>query len=210
MDKEVLVFGFLGVGILTFGFIIFRVGAALSQKALVNMRTLADRLNLQVVEKPKKFGVHPYPEATGTMRRKPVRIYNFTTGTGKSKTTWSALSVTPAVHAGLTFALTHQGFTSKVMELFGTKEVQVGDAAFDREWFIRSSAPDFFAAALLPEIQAKIQTNPGEWKLQDGVILYTERGLFTDTARCDRFVTVAAAACDLADIAEVYAQPAKS
>ncbi|MCB1103439.1 MAG: hypothetical protein H7A44_01295 [Opitutaceae bacterium] len=206
MEKDLLVFALLALAVVTFFSIIWRVGAALSRKALANMQRLADRLNLQVLDQPTKLGIHPYPEARGTIRGKAVRIYNYTTGSGKSKTTWAAMTVTPGVHGGLTFALTREGFGSKVMSLFGAKEVKVGNAEFDDRWFVRSNAPEFFAAALLPEIQVKINRLSGTWKLENGAVTYTERGLFTDLARCERFASAVEPACDLADIAEVYSR----
>lgn len=206
MDKDLLVFALLALAVLAFFSVIWRIGATLSRKALANMQRLAERLNLQVLEQPPKLGIHPHPEARGTIRGKAVRIYNYTTGSGKSKTTWAAMTVTPRAHGGLTFALTREGFGSKIMSLFGAKEVKVGNAEFDDRWFVRSNAPEFFAAALIPEIQGKIQKLPGTWKLENGAVSYTERGLFTDMDRCERFAGVAVAACDLADIAEVYAQ----
>lgn len=206
MDKEVLAFFLFVFAVVVFFGLIWRIGVSLSNRAQTNMRRLADRLNLQVVEHPKKLGIHQHPEARGVIRGKAVRIYNYTTGSGKSKTTWSAVAVTPHAHGGLTFALTHEGLGSKVMGLFGAKEVKVGNAAFDNRWFVRSNAPEFFAAALIPEVQDKIQKLPGAWKLENGVVGYRERGMFTDLARCERFASVAEAACDLGDIAEVYAQ----
>jgi len=206
MDKEVLAFFLFVFAVVAFFALIWRIGVSMSNRAQANVRRLAEQLNLQMVEHPKVLGIHRNPEARGVIRGKAVRLYNYTTGSGKSKTTWSAMTVTPRVHGGLTFALTHEGLGSKVMSLFGAKEVKVGNAVFDNRWFVRSNAPEFFAAALILEIQHKIQELPGTWKLEGGVVNYSERGMFTDLARCERFAAVAEAACDLADIAEVYAQ----
>ena len=41
-----------------------------------------------------------------------------------------------------------QGFTTRIMEFFGTKEITVGDAAFDAAWFVQTNQPEFLAAAL--------------------------------------------------------------
>lgn len=206
MDRDVLAFFLFVFAVVAFFGLIWRFGVSMSNKAQANMRRLAERLKLQMVDHPKVLGIHRHPEARGVIRGKTVRIYNYTTGSGKSKKTWSAMAVTPRAHGGLTFALTHEGVGSKVMGLFGTKEVKVGNAVFDDRWFVRSNAPEFFAAALIPEIQHKIQELPGTWKLEEGAVNYRERGMFTDLARCERFAAVAEAACDLADIAEVYAQ----
>ncbi|MCC6414486.1 MAG: hypothetical protein IT582_01045 [Opitutaceae bacterium] len=207
MEKQALVFVLLLVAMAGVFVLLWRIGAAMAQKALDNLRVLAGRLKISVVEKPKKFGVHPPPEAVGFVRGKQVRLFNYTTGTGKSKTTWSAIAVTPAVASGLSFELLPQGFGSKVLELFGARELQVGDAAFDKKWFVRCNQPAFFAAALLPEIRQKIMGSAaGRWKLQEGIVTYSELGLFSDAARCERFTALADVACDLADLAEVFAR----
>ncbi|MFZ9682462.1 MAG: hypothetical protein ACO3DQ_04560 [Cephaloticoccus sp.] len=206
MEKDILVPVLFAAGVLTVIGIIFRLGAAVGRKAQANVRALADCVGLQVIERPTRFGLLAHPEATGTIRQKAVRLYNYTTGSGKSRTTWSALAVTPRAHGGPTFALTAEGIASRFMEFFGAKEVKVDDPAFDAHWFVRSNAPEYFGAALLPEICARLGRPRGTWKLQDGVVTYLERGLFSDAARCERFAAAVPAACDLADIAEVYAQ----
>ncbi len=206
MEKDFLVLVLFAAGVLTVFGVIFRLGAAVGRRAQANVRALATRVGLQVIEKPARFGIPAHPEPAGTIRHKAVRLYNYTTGSGKSRTTWSALAVTPRAHGGLTFALTAEGFGSRFMEFFGAKEVKVDDPAFDAQWFVRSNAPEYFGAALLPEICARIGQPRGTWKLQDGVVTYVERGLFSDVARSERFGAAVAAACDLADIAEVYAQ----
>lgn len=207
MDDRNIVPVLMVAGCLAFFAVILRWAAISSRKAMENVRHLAARLRLTVAVNKPKLGFYRAPEATGTIRGKRVRLYNYTTGSGKSKTTWSAVAVTPATHGGLTFTLSHQGLGTKLQSLFGAKEIEVGDAGFDRTWFIQTNAPEFFAAALLPEVRQKLQGAKGTWKLAEGVMVYAEKGSFGDPARCARFPAVVDAACDLADIAEVYAQP---
>ena len=197
-------------GFLIFLGVIMRVAVITSRKARENMQRLAEQLHLQVKASKPVMGFHRSPEATGSIRGKTVRIYNYTTGTSKSKTIWAAVAVITSTQSKLTFKLSHQGFGTKVKEVFGAKEITVGRAEFDESWFIQTNAPEFFRAALLPEVQEKIQHQKGTWKLEAGVMHYAERGSFTDPHRCERFAGVVDAACDLADIAEVYAQQAKS
>jgi len=210
MREQVLIPVLMFGGFLIFFGVILRMAAISSRKAVDNVRRLAEQLRLTMNENRPVLGFCRSPEATGTIRGKAVRLYNYTTGSGKSKTTWAAVGVAPAANGGLTFALAPQGLGTKLKELFGAKEIKVGDMAFDRDWFIQTNAPDFFGAALLPEMQRKIQVTKGTWKLADGVVVYAERGSFADERRCARFVSVVDAACDLADIAEVYAQHAQS
>lgn len=185
-------------------------GAKSSAKAKENMRRLAGSLGLEATNEPPTFGIfHPLPRAAGRIRGKSVELYNYTTGSGKSRRTWSAVAVTPAADGGLTFALSRQGFGSAVRSLFGAKEITVGHAEFDRTWFIQTNQPDFFRAALLPEVQEKFRPFDGTFKLEHGKVTYVEEGMFSDDERCRRFESVAALACDLADIAEVHAHGAR-
>ncbi|MFI5356798.1 MAG: hypothetical protein ACHQ4G_05640 [Opitutales bacterium] len=177
-----------------------------SRKARDNMIRLAGKLGLTLKESKSVLGICRAPEAAGTIRGKFVRLYTYTTSSGKNSDTWAALAVEPAVPGKLTFALTRQGLATKLMEVFGAHEVKVGDAAFDREWFVQTNAPEFFVAALLPELQAKLRPLAGKWELKNSRVTYVERGTFADARRCDRFGATVDAACDLADVAEVYAQ----
>jgi hypothetical protein len=174
------------------------------------MRRLAGALGLEFVDARPKLGLfYPEPRAAGALRGKAVQLFNYTTGSGKSRRTWSAIGVTPAVAGGLTFAIKRQGFGSKLQELFGAKEITVGDPEFDRAWFIQTNEPEFLRAALLPEVREKFRSLPGVFKLEQGRVLYAEEGMFSDAARCRRFEAVVALACDLADIAEVHARGAR-
>ncbi|MBE34977.1 MAG: hypothetical protein CMI16_05395 [Opitutaceae bacterium] len=198
----VLIFG----GFLILMVIIARLAAKYSRKAHNNLCELSQRLNLKMQEVKPVLGYYQQADLNGEIRGKQVRLYIYTTGTSKSKTTWAAILVVPREHGGLTFSITRQGFGSRVKALFGAEEIKVGDEKFDREWFIETNAPDFLAAGLLLELQQKIQPHHGNWKLKDGSIIYSEQGSFADRERCTRFIAIADAACDLADVAEVYAK----
>lgn len=197
-----VVAGFLGfVGLLLW------IGGRYSARAHENMRRLAGSLGIDFVDAPPKLGLfYPEPRAAGRIRGKAVKLFNYTTGSGKSRRTWSALAVTPAAAGSLTFAFSRQGFASAVKSLFGAKEITVGHAEFDRTWFIQTNQPDFFRAALLPEVQEKFCPFKGAFKLEQGVVTYVEDGMFSDEERCRRFETAVPLACDLADIAEVHAR----
>lgn len=194
-------------GFIAFLGAILWLGARTSAQARENVRRLAGALGLELTAAQPALGIfHPAPRATGKIRGKTAALYNYSTGSGKSRRTWSALAVTPAVAGELTFELSRQGFGSKVRELFGVKEITVGNPEFDRTWFIQTNEPEFFRAALLPELQEKIRPCPGTFKLENGVVIYAEEGQFANEERCRRFETVASVTCDLADVAEVFAR----
>lgn len=195
-------------GVAAFVGMILRVAALGSRRAYENLRRLAEQLGLQAEVLAPRLGFYALPAAAGAARGKRVRLHNFTTGAGKSRRTWSAVGVAPAADGGLTFQLGREGLATRLRRLLGAKEIKVGNAAFDDAWFIETNAPDFFAAALLPELQQKLDGLPGRWRLEDGVVTYAEEGLFSDDRRCARMPQALDAACDLADVAEVYARHA--
>lgn len=210
MNERILVpVLFFGIFLVFVG-IILRAAVTVSRKSRANVKRLAEHLGLTVQEQKPVLGFHPTPEATGELRGKRLRLYNYSTGSGKSRTTWSAVAATPRADGGLTFVITREGLGTTLQRAFGTREIQVGDAAFDREWFVRTNRPEYFAAALIPEICEKMRGFPGRWQLEDGVVRYVEQGVFSDDERCERFARAVEALCDLADIAEVHAQQGRA
>lgn len=206
MREQIVVPIIMVGGFLLITTVVVRLIARSTLKTYENMKHLAERLKLTVPEVKPVLGFYKTPEVTGVIREKPVRVYTFTTGSGKNQTTWSAAAVTPRATGGLTFSLSRQGLGTKLLEIFGSKEIKVGDEAFDKKWFIQTNAPDFMAIGLLPELQQKISAFEGKWELKRNEVIYTERGSFNSRDRCERWPDAVDAACDLADAAEVYAQ----
>jgi len=198
----VFVVGFIGV---------FAAGIYFSIKAhrnmVARMSAFAERLGFVLVQGARKTDL---PRITGVVRGKQVEFYNYVTGSGKSRTNWVAVSVTPVVGVTLTFRITRQGFLSKLQALFGAKEITVGDKAFDGRWYIETNKPDFFRAALLPEVRLKIDAASlaarkhvnVEFKLAEGRVRYAEVGGFSDETLA-RYEALLPLLCDLADVAEV-------
>ena len=185
-------------------------GARQIRRSRQHLEALAAQTGLGLQELPKQLGFRQVPEVQGVSRGKAVRVYAYHTGSGKSRTDWAAVAATPARPSALTFRIAPQGFGTKVAALFGAREIEVGDPAFDRHWFIQTNAPDYLRAALIPELRAKLaqivaQGGDGTCETTEGTIRYAERGWFSDRRRAERYAAVLEAVCDLADIAEVYA-----
>ncbi len=211
------------IPIVTFGafavatLIVARFGARESAKVWARVQGMATRLGLGLPPPKLVLGMfYPPPRATGMIRGKRVEIFNFSTGSGKSRKTWSALSAAPQASGGLTFSFVRQGLGTRLRGMFGAKEIKVGDRVFDEHWFIETNQPDFFRAALLPELRVKFSiregaTPPGSFTLEDGVVKYVEAGSFSSDEKCARFEHLIEVVCDLADVAEVWAaqKPAK-
>ena len=208
---SILLIGFFAVFI---GFIGW-LGARQSKLEAENVRRLADSLGLEYFGKPPVMGLfYTDMRAAGEIRGRRVEVFSFTTGAGKSRLRWAAVSVALASGApGISFSLRQQGFGTKVMELFGAREIQVGDAEFDRGWFIQAKPAEIFQTALLPEVRDKIMalmTVPDvparnlEFKLENGTVQYAEVGRFEGAVyqRCLRTPEIV---CDLADAIEAAA-----
>jgi len=185
--------------------VVLRLMANKSRRAYENMQRLAARLGLTMKAVKPVLGIYEDPEMSGEINGKQVRIYTYETD-GQSKIKWAALAVTLREPSGLRFSLIRRGVTSRVWNALDANEFKIGDEAFDRDWAIETNVPDYLTAALLPEIRRKIQANEGKWELAGGKLTYAERGSFSKAERTERFVSIAEAACDLADAAEVYAQ----
>ncbi len=179
------------------------------RRAEANVRAMAQRLGLAVTER-KILGYSADWELNGVVDGRAVRCWTYTTGSGKSRQSWCAVSVQPRVTGPLSFELQRQDLGTKLMEFFGTKEITVGDPAFDAAWFVRTNEPDFLRAALVPAIRAKFMAAlaggaKGHYTLKEGVVRYAERGGFYAeplTARLEQQVPLL---LDLADLAEVAA-----
>ncbi len=199
--------------IFTVGMIGFVLWMAVTQtrKAKANLQALAQRLGLVYHENPGA-GWMTTCTVTGLQAGREVDFHSFITGSGKSSTTWRAVSVRPKTAGNLTFYFHRQGLASKLEALFGAKEAVVGDAAFDAAWFLQTNEPEFVSAALVPEVRAKLMaaqaadSRGGTFKLENGMVRYAEVGSFSDTPACARLERMLPVLHDLADIAEVAAE----
>lgn len=174
-----------------------------------NLDGLASRLGLDHVtaNQPWWSGEH---RVEGRRDGRRVRFWTYTTGSGKSRRHWVAVGVEPRRAGGFTFRLEPQGLATRLAEWFGAKEITVGEARFDAEWFVRTNAPEVFGAALVPEIRARLTAARergagGDFKLEEGWVCYTEQGRFADEDAIRKLESLLPVLHDLADAAEVCA-----
>lgn len=211
MNEALIPFLMVG-GFFAVGGIMFWQGGKATAVTRANAQALAERLGLALEPATPMLGrFYPPPRAVGILRGKRVELFTYSTGSGKSRKSWAAIGVTPLQAAGLTFSFTQQGLGSRVLSLFGKKEIEVGNRAFDDRWFIQTNQPDFLRAAILPELQEKLMTLdrsglPGLIQLENGVVKYAEQGTFHQRSVCDRVGGMVEVLGDLADVTEVWAQ----
>lgn len=196
-------------GLACFIALIVWLGRKAQKQALANVAALAERQGLQLMQEKKAFGVIE-PRAEGSQGGHGVRFWSYSRGGGKSRHAWIAVGVAPRRSDGFTFRLEGQGLGAKVAGVWGAKDITVGDPQFDAAWFVQSNAPELFAAALVPEIRAKLMAMRAAGarqpvKLEQGWVTYAELGLFADEAKIARLETILPVLHDLADVAEVCA-----
>ena len=196
------------------GFVSLAVILGRRQQRVVRelLGALAGRLGLELKRQPAKLGFEPTPTVEGAHRGRNVRFFSYTTGSGKSRTLWCAVSVTAANTGGYTLDLGPENFLSRIGTALGMQDLPIGDPAFDQAFIIRSSDPAYAAAALLPEIRARLLAarHPaanGHLSVKDGEVRYAETGSFDSEARVNRMAAMLEVACDLAEVAEVYQRP---
>ena len=199
------------------GFTVFIVVAALllgrrqARRAGENLTALARALGLRCTQKPPVLGVFAaLPTVEGERGGRVVRFFTFTTGSGKSRQTWQACGVRCENPQGLTFQLGTQNALSRLGVLLGMQDVEVGDAAFDQRFVVKTNAPDFLRAALLPEVRAALlecwgsRAAGAHVKLAGNEVVYAENGSFSDAAVVARMKAVIEPLLALAALPEVY------
>jgi len=181
-----------------------------TKKARANLVALGDKLGLKLETEGKYFKKY---RLTGLLRGKPVTIFSYTTGSGKSKRTWAAISSRPNASGWLTFSLKRRMTIFEfVAKLFRKNSIETGDAAFDKKWVLTTNRPDFLRMALLPELREKIMRlsggsmASGYYKCELSMVQYAEQGSFSSEKLCTRFGELAGLVCDLAAMVEVGAE----
>jgi hypothetical protein len=182
-------------------------GRAHHRRILAQLSALAARQGLTLITDERKW-LGASPRAEGERRGRRVRFWSYTTGTGKSRRHWVATAVAPRTPGTLTFQLQPQGLGTRLAELFGAKEISVGDVAFDAAWFVRTNQPATFGALLLPEIRSRLlavreRGGKGTVQLEEGWIRYAEEGHFGREQVVARLEEILPALEDLADAVEV-------
>jgi hypothetical protein len=110
---------------------------------------------------------------------------------------------------GFSLELFPENFLTRIATALGLQDIRVGDPAFDQTFIVRSNDPAYAAAALLPEIRARLLAERplgarGHLAIKDGEVRYAKAGAFNDEARVTRLAGMLEVVCDLAEVAEVY------
>ena len=202
-----------GVGALFLAFFSLIIWAAVVQtrKARENLQGLAASLGLAVQEPASKGIVSTgQRRVIGAFRGRAVQIYTYTTGSGKNRSTWCALTVVASVPTGFSLKITGENLFTKAGRMIGFDDVKTGDSAFDERFYVKSAQSDYVRAALIPEVRTRLleawktHRPSGAFTVENGQVKYNELGNFANTKLCQRFPAMLEIACELAEIGEAW------
>jgi hypothetical protein len=207
-SQSLILFAFIALFLVAVAFALLAARRQ-QRKAVDNLTCLASRLGFEVNRKPARFGFEAPPTVEGRYRDRPVQFFNYTTGSRKNRIYWSAVSANIGNDNGFTLELAPENFLTRIVTALGMQDITIGDPVFDRSFLIRSNNAAYAAAALLPEIRARLlskreQGSLGQLTVKAGVVRDAEIGAFDDAARVDRMAGMLEVICDLAEVAEVY------
>jgi len=143
------------------------------------------------------------PSLSGDYRQRPVRVYLFSRGSSRSRTTYTGIDLTVNNTTGSTLGLSPSSAVGDFFgKLFSTQDVQTGNLEFDARFTVKSQPPDFAVAAFddsmvrmgLMEVDGYFHIS-----LQGSSMVYTERGRLRDSTRLEKLVNTLS---DLADRVE--------
>jgi hypothetical protein len=180
---------------------------AQQRKTIENLTKLASRLGLELKRQPAKLGFEASPTVTGQYRGRQVRFFDYRTGSGKNRRSWSAVSAAAPGSGAFTLELAAENFLTRIATSMGLQDLKIGDPIFDQAFIVRSNDAAAAAAALLPEIRTRLLTAfprlfGGALTVKGGEVRYAEGGGLGDAACVARLADLLEVVCDLAEVAE--------
>ncbi|HEX9782401.1 MAG TPA: hypothetical protein VGA56_06660 [Opitutaceae bacterium] len=207
--EQLLPLLFIGVFVTVFALVILAV-VRQQKRARENLSKLADRLGFQVIE-PEKRGIfnRSATRLSGVFRGRNLQVYAYSTGSGKNQTQWCALATPVRNPAGLTVRISRENIFTRVGRKLGIDDVETGDAAFDKAYYVKSNQPDFIRVALIPEVRQRIASAwesgaRGTLSADAGEVKYAEVGNFSNEKVCTRFGELIEVVCDLGEVVEAF------
>lgn len=189
-----------------------RAGKKAGLKRNAELREMAARLGLQYTEQAPSAGfLPPSPSVAGMFSGRQARLREFTRGSGKNRTRWVAAHVqcTQSNSLKLTLRTQHMAIFEKIAEVFGYKDIVVGDLAFDSLLAVRGNDEAFIKAALIPEIRTRIvafwpKKLGSRITVDNGEVVYEQQGSFGNAQCRESLEEAFPVLTDMAAIAEVH------
>jgi len=118
------------------------------------------------------------PSVSGVYRGHSLLVDTFTRGSGKSRTTYTRITLNVNNPTGLKLSISGEGVGSKLKKLLGAIEILVGDEAIDAKFFIQGS-PEMAVQRLLSNTslrQKLLDSQSLHIELTGQRIVYQKRG----------------------------------
>lgn len=110
-----------------------------------------------------------------------VHIDSYTQKNGETSTTYTRFRASFLLPSGPTFKVYKENFLSPIGRLFGFQDIELGDAAFDRKYIVRTNSPTAAQRAWTPKAMTALQRLDRGTARSDGhVVKFTTTGLQKD------------------------------
>ncbi len=178
------------------------------KRARESLLRLAETMRLGLVEGPSKpFSGRPVPALAGNFRGREVRIHGYSTGSGKSRTHWIAISSPVRNAGGLSLRLSAENLFTRAGRKIGIQDVDVGDPEFDAKFCLKTNDAAYVRAALIPEVRRRAieawKTGAhGTISVEASEVKYAETGSFSRRQVVERFPALAEVVCDFGEIVD--------
>jgi hypothetical protein len=150
-------------------------------------------------------GTFARPTVGGTYRGRPLQLYTFTRGSGRSKSTYTAVSIATNSPAGWSLSLRPERWYDPLAKSLGMKDVEIGDAMFDQRFRVNANPPEIAIAVLRGNEVLRstlMQAPPFNIELKSGFVQHNQRGFESNIERLEALFNVMS---DVADAVETVA-----
>lgn len=141
---------------------------------------------------PNLFSGFSVPQLSGSFEGRVVKLWTYTVRHGKSSTRYTAMQMELKNPANYTLSIRRQHGLDGIGKALGMQDVQVGDAAFDNEFVIKSK-PEGVAQALFgggSMVREAVRRIPrGGIEIVGPALVYKQTNLETDTETLYSIIT---------------------
>lgn len=131
-------------------------------------------------------------EMAGTLHGYQVRIWVFTRGGGKNKTTYTGISTSLSASLGLGLQIYREHMFSGLGKMLGFQDIQTGDKTFDDRFVVKGHDPDRVLHRLdgnVRRLLLRYDDQVGNAKLDDHTVSWETRGVETNQTRLVQVLT---------------------
>jgi hypothetical protein len=129
----------------------------------------------------KPAAMFSQPELNGEFRQRPIRLYTYNAGSQENRITYTAVALTVNNSTNSALEITPSGTVGKFFgKMLKAQDVEIGNAAFDARFVIKSDPPGFAMKVLSDtRMQMGIMEIPGMFRieLKDSTLEYSKQDL---------------------------------